>query len=310
MGSVSTVPKQALHQVIALGKTARQGRALPQTQLLIRFAAGEEIAENLVRQELRVHLARINRRFAGDLGNDDVGWQARHDAARRVARTATSVSLSDLLAAADDPDHPPVDSEEATRGGAEAIVRLMIKPDEVGADDVLRALTTYAGATEADWAQIRDAQLQAELTGVDPVKELGRAVSLERIRKLADQAPFGEIRRALSTLYTVWALHGLLAVGVLQAFAEQHAPDLLARLPERLLRLPNCVREIAQDPIWHRWGQMPPLSAAGWNLGLTSCGLLLLTHPGELVALECYRDRLNTVLGYSTTQPPIELDCL
>src|ERR1039457_1527832 len=101
-GSVSELADTAVDLAATLATQARQGRATRGGHVIERFARGQRIDETRVRAAFRAQLDRIARKLAMDAEDGDRGWQARYDAANRLARSAAIVSWENLIDAIND----------------------------------------------------------------------------------------------------------------------------------------------------------------------------------------------------------------
>ena len=80
-----TVTYVAVELAARLAEHARQGRAMPGSHIIERFAKGQRLEEDRIREAFHALLDRISRKLAVDAGKDDQGWQVRYDAARRTS---------------------------------------------------------------------------------------------------------------------------------------------------------------------------------------------------------------------------------
>jgi hypothetical protein len=96
---VSEFDETTLLCAIGLVTQARQGRATIGGHVIERFACGLPLPEATVRAAFSAELDLLAGKLAVDAAADDDGWQARHDAAERIARNAVLVDLQDLLGA-------------------------------------------------------------------------------------------------------------------------------------------------------------------------------------------------------------------
>src|SRR6266542_2230761 len=87
-GSTSEYDEQTLRQASMLARFAGQGRQIPSSSVIERFAAGVDMPELRIRLAYVVELDRIGRKIRADAPPDDDGWRLRRQAAARVARKA------------------------------------------------------------------------------------------------------------------------------------------------------------------------------------------------------------------------------
>ena len=117
-GSTSELDDVAVELAARLAEHARQGRAMPGSHIIERFAKGQRLEEDRIREAFHALLDRISRKLAVDAGKDDQGWQVRYDAARRTSRNSTPVNWQELIDAFNEtPSRPdPSPSEERAAG--------------------------------------------------------------------------------------------------------------------------------------------------------------------------------------------------
>lgn len=296
-GSTSTPVESVVEVVVRLGRSAQQGRAHPMTQVLWRFATGEQLPEHCVRAALRRQMDRIVRRLEADAGAGDEGWQVRHDAAVTIARGGVPPSVGEVVDLAQGRESP---QESPSRRVIEAATRLMSADADATSEDILEAFDAWMPLSSVELAQVRDWFRRAELAGHDPAAELGALLSVRRLRQLADRIDLEQLQHSMSVLCRVWALHSLILIRALNSIAREHDSALLQQIPKILTQLPTQMAAIERDPMWQLFN-IVPTSISTWNLNLAMMGSILVTQPKMLADLESYLKRL-TVLGEVPTR--------
>jgi hypothetical protein len=290
-GSVSDFDETTLLCAIGLATQARQGRATIGGHVIERFAGGLPLPEATVRAAFSAELDLLAGKLAVDAAAGDDGWQARHDAAERIARNAALVDLQDLLDALFHAPERPLPSPAAEHAAAQTIAHTLAAGVEMTPDDLLQAFAVYKGSSEEDLADLVASQHATELAGDDRWDEVAEALSLNRYRELLQQVSLAELQRATAAIYTAWILQSFVLLVGVWMIAE---PDK-EKVPARLRRInAHTLRSLQADPMWRIWGRhlsLPRRAVLVKVLVLSGLGVLMA--PGLLDAVEGYRDRLS-----------------
>ncbi len=302
-GSVSVVPEDALARLIAVAKSARQGRALLPDTVLARVVHGMPVPDAVVRSKVVRHLRRLVRVFALDRVGDQ-GWQARNDRARRHMRGAGGPPVLDMLLSAAHDDPSSDDGAGAWRLGAVLAHVMAGDGDGVTGEELAREMAT-AGGQRLSTAEVEQlvAEVRAgETAGSDLAEVMARLMSVHRLIEAAETVDMGVLKRALSAVWTVLMSHTVLNF---QAFHEMvrrevGETELDRLLPESYRRLPEEFESLRQHPAW-TWFAGTPLyrSRSAFSTTVAWLSMLLTLTRDELMlrAVEDYRDRLDTVMG-------------
>jgi hypothetical protein len=300
-GSVSELDTTALVRATGLAQAARQGRALPGGHVIDRFALGLPVPEARVRAAFAEQLDRLARGLAADAPADDDGWQARHDAAVRVARTTRLVDGQELLDALFDVPARTGMDRAAERDAVRAVAHVLADGAEVVAEELLRALATTGALPTEELPQVLANQRKAELAGAGDWEQAAAAMSLARLREVLDTVSLGELQHAAAATSTAWAFQIMIVwVGVwrLAERDDDQAPEPLRRITA------DTLRRMQDDPMWSLWGRhlspLPRGSGRVRTLAVVTLGLCML--PDLLVGVEGYRDRLAALIQPNAQQ--------
>jgi hypothetical protein len=293
-GSTSELDDAAVDRAAALAERARQGRAMLGCHIIERFARGQQLEEARVRAAFRAILDRVSRKLAVNAGNDDRGWQARYDSARKTSRNATLVSWQGLIDAANETSESPGPSPAEERAGAHAVFRALADATETTADELLGAFGAFGKVARNDVDQLIKAYREAELAGTDDWDTLAHALSLDRYREILDATSIGVLQRSAVAVFTAMALPGMITfMGMWPVLASR--TGAIDTVPPPLRDVgPALVSAMTDDPMWEQWGAyqgvVNPRSIV-LPLAMSTLGILML--PGMLASVEAYSDRLQ-----------------
>jgi hypothetical protein len=292
-GSASEPDDEAVARAEALARWARQGRALPGGHIIERFARGQQLDEARVRAAFSIQLDRVSRKLAVGAGDGDKGWQARHDAARRTARDATSVNWQEFIDAINEVPERPRPTPARERAAARTFFHTLADGTETTAEEFLHAFDAYRSQGVQDVGQLIQDQRKAELAGTFDWDTVAYAMNIVRYREVLDASSIDDLQRSAIAIYTAWALQGMIAMmGTWPAAASR--TGRIQEVPPSLRHVgPAAVAAMTADPIWQQWGiYQPVLKPRGMALPITMITLATLRLPDMLTNIEAYRDRL------------------
>jgi hypothetical protein len=293
-GSASELDDAAVDRAAALAERARQGRAMLGCHIIERFAGGQQLEEARIRAAFRAVLDRVSRKLAVDAGNDDRGWQARYDAARRTSRNATLVSWQGLIDAANETAESPGPSPAEEKAGARAVFRALADATETTAEELLGAFGAFGKVTGNDVEQLIKVYREAELAGTDDWDTLAHALSLNRYREMLDATSIEVLQRSAVAVFTAMALPGMITLmGTWPVIASR--TGAIDTVPPLLRDVgPAVVSAMTDDPMWEQWGAYQGVAnprSIVLPLVMSTLGILML--PGMLASVEAYSDRLQ-----------------
>jgi len=299
-GSVSELDPGTLERATILAEHSRQGRSLPGAHVIERFARGLPVAEERVRAAFAAQLDRIAHHLAADAGTDDAGWQARHDAAKRIARNARINSPQDLLdALLNVPEGARLSSSRADeRHAVRTYVHTMAGGAETTYEDLLQALAAYGVIPHDALPQLISEQRHDELAGVDDWEQVGRELSIGRFRDVLRDVPIDELQRAVTAVWEAWTSQSFVALMGMGVIVTKQT-GTLERIPEPMRQLDAVLMRLQDDPGWQAWGRYQGIDVRSRALRIKTLvvqSLGILQAPDLLDELEAYRDRLAALV--------------
>lgn len=293
-GSASELVDSTVDLAAWLAEHARQGRATPGGHMIERFARGQQLDETRVRAAFSAQLGRIRRKLAVDAGGGDEGWQARYDAANRIARNAVIVGWQDLVDAINEVPERQHLTRAQERSTVRTITRVIADGSEASAEELLQAFGAYGQVGGQDAAQLIENQREAELSGTDSWDEVAHALSLARYRETLESSTIEDLQRAAGTVLTAWLLQTMIVMmGTWPTVASR--TGLIEQVPLALREVgPSVVERLTSDPVWQQWGRYQGAMRPGSMvvpLAMVTLGLLML--PSMLADVEAYRIRLE-----------------
>lgn len=296
---MSVVPEDAVPRLIAVARSARQGRALMPEPVFARMVRGLRVSDTAVRLAVVKQLGRLVRHFAlGDTG--DEGWQTRSERARREARGSGRPLALDMLMPGGNAALLAEDDAVDLRDAMGAMAHAMASDaGGVTGEDLVRAMAVHTGQlAPAEIDQMVAEVHTAELAGQDLAAAMVPFMSVPRLAEAVHTVDIGALRRAITAVWTVTTLHGLLALqGLHEMLRREGGPSAMdALLPKVVQRVPDGVEALRAHPAY-RWfsGFTLPGPLMAVSVALTS--MLLVNEPLMLRVVEDYRHRLVHVLG-------------
>lgn len=285
-------------QASALARFAGQGRQIPTSSVLERFAAGIEVPEPRVRRAYVVELDRVARKIQADTPTDDDGWQRRHEAATRVARKTVVCNGQDLLDAVLELPERARPSVSAARSAVRTLTEVVAQGGEVPPADLVSAIAVMSGAGNDDHAAMIAQQVRNELAGRDIMPTIADVVCLPNLCATLDETSITDLQRAASAIRDGVTLQNLvISVGLLGRYAPNVQLGPLKQIDVAALR------SLQTDPGWLAWGQQVfTLNYRRFSTGLALHSLHLLVTPWLLDEVEAYVGRLKALVA------PIEED--
>lgn len=298
-GVVSEPPDaETVQRALILARLSRRGSRRVGAHPVERVALGLPVPEQVLSRAVYTVLDELAQMTGADVGDDDAGWQFRHDAATRAAHETMYAGWQDLIDAVDGAPARPDPPRGRKRAAVAGVIHALGGGGAALSDDLIETVALFFDLSVEQVEELRRAQRVRELCGdEDPWGSMAEQMSLRNLRRTAQAASHEHLQRALAVVMHVAALQGLIVLlGVL---------DLAGRsgdLGERLKRYDGAmVRRLQADPMWP-WVNTCQLSIKPRHrvrqLVLTAIGLLT---AGHLEAWEAYRNRLLQVIKH---EPP------